>query len=168
MLGSLEEDRTINQSLTTPFLKEFKSTKSVDFVAKVLIVGDSRAGKTCLFRRFSDDLFNENYRKTGAVEFRHRYLHTRECKTKIQVWDCVSSASHISTQNKEIHRRSRVKFLQLSLSPRICWNHHSEEAVGTLSIWILLHHRSAGRLELETFSNHARLASEPFCLSFAK
>ena len=95
MLGSLEEDRTINQSLTTPFLKEFKSTKSVDFVAKVLIVGDSRAGKTCLFRRFSDDLFNENYRKTGAVEFRHRYLHTHECKTKIQVWDCVSSASHI-------------------------------------------------------------------------
>ena len=95
MLGTRDEDRNDHSFLTTPFLKEFKSTQSVDFVAKILIVGNSCSGKSCLFRRFSDDLFNENYRKTNSVEFRHRYLHTRDCKAKIQVWDCISTASHI-------------------------------------------------------------------------
>ena len=45
MLGSLDEDRTNQSFLTTPFLKEFKSNHSVDFLAKILIVGDSFAGK---------------------------------------------------------------------------------------------------------------------------
>ena len=47
MLGSLDEDRSNQSFLTTPFLKEFKSSQSVDFVAKILIVGDSFAGKVC-------------------------------------------------------------------------------------------------------------------------
>ena len=47
MLGSLNEDHTNQSFQTTPFLKEFKSTQSVDFIAKILIVGNSNAGKVC-------------------------------------------------------------------------------------------------------------------------
>jgi len=117
MLGSLDEnDSTI--SLNTPFLKEYKSSQEFKLLAKVLIVGDSRSGKSSLFRRFSDDLFSETYRATNSVEFRHRYITTSTARCKLQVWDCVSStSSHIMTSvYKGTHRTKYYNVQQISLN----------------------------------------------------
>jgi Ras-related protein Rab-8A len=91
MLGDLGEHAT-----HAPLLKE---ALSIDFdcILKVLIVGDSRVGKSQLFKRFADETFSDSHETTQSVEYRHRYIQfnssERAFKCKVQVWDCISSAS---------------------------------------------------------------------------
>lgn len=93
MLGSLDET-----NVKSPLLSAYNDAarnSSVDFdsICKVIIVGNSGVGKTSLFRRFSDDSFNAEHVSTDAVEFKHRYIDTLSSRCKVQVWDCVTSAS---------------------------------------------------------------------------
>lgn len=41
-----------------------------DFLAKIILVGDSGVGKTNLITKFCDDLFQENYVATIGVDFK--------------------------------------------------------------------------------------------------
>ena len=47
----------------------------------------------CSFLRFADETFNPSHEPTKSVEYRHRYIETSKYRCKVQVWDCVSSAS---------------------------------------------------------------------------
>lgn len=51
---------------------------SSDYLFKILLIGDSGVGKSCLLLRFADDNFNENFISTIGVDFvRRRNLHAR-------------------------------------------------------------------------------------------
>ena len=51
---------------------------SSDYLFKILLIGDSGVGKSCLLLRFADDNFNENFISTIGVDFvRRRHLHAR-------------------------------------------------------------------------------------------
>lgn len=43
--------------------------KKSDYRFKVVLVGDSAVGKSCLLLRFADDTFNESYISTIGVDF---------------------------------------------------------------------------------------------------
>lgn len=96
MLGSLDE---ANEN-TIPLLNAYGSRDSIatsvdyDIVCKVIIIGDSGVGKTCLFKRFNEDSFTEDHVPTTSVEFTHRFIDTLESRCKVQVWDCITSGSH--------------------------------------------------------------------------
>jgi len=58
-----------------------------DAAVKVVIIGNSSVGKTCLLTRYADNTFSTNYMNTIGVDFRIKTL-TVEGKTiKLQVWD---------------------------------------------------------------------------------
>ena len=88
MLGNLEE----SSNAATPLLRE-QSSVDFNFILKILVVGDSVCGKSQLFRRFADEAFEHSHTPTQSVEYRHRYIDTEENCCKVQLWDCVSSAS---------------------------------------------------------------------------
>eukprot|EP00602_Paraphysomonas_sp_CaronLab_P011511 CAMPEP_0185040448 /NCGR_PEP_ID=MMETSP1103-20130426/38507_1 /TAXON_ID=36769 /ORGANISM="Paraphysomonas bandaiensis, Strain Caron Lab Isolate" /LENGTH=229 /DNA_ID=CAMNT_0027579749 /DNA_START=52 /DNA_END=741 /DNA_ORIENTATION=+ len=79
-------------NVKTPLLREHTSV-DFDFILKVLIVGDSVVGKSQLFKRFAGEPFVEEHESTQTVEYRHRYIDTAKNRCKVQVWDCVSTAS---------------------------------------------------------------------------
>mmetsp|Transcript_19901 Transcript_19901/g.48387 ORF Transcript_19901/g.48387 Transcript_19901/m.48387 type:complete len:204 (+) Transcript_19901:50-661(+) len=58
-----------------------------DFLFKLLIIGDSGVGKSCLLLRFADDTYTESYISTIGVDFKIRTIELDEKTVKLQIWD---------------------------------------------------------------------------------
>lgn len=58
-----------------------------DHLFKILIIGDSGVGKSCLMLRFTDDTFNERQLATIGVDFKVKYLKENGKRLKLAVWD---------------------------------------------------------------------------------
>jgi small GTP-binding protein len=55
---------------------------------KMLVIGDSGVGKTCLLLRFSDNSFSTNHLATIGVDFKIKELTLSDGKQyKLQIWD---------------------------------------------------------------------------------
>ena len=56
---------------------------------KMIIIGNSGAGKTCLVRKFCKDTFNSNYTMTIGIEFESKDILINKEKIQLQIWDTV-------------------------------------------------------------------------------
>ena len=64
------------------------STKEVEFVFKILLLGDSEVGKSCFLMRYSDNVFVENYITTIGLDYKLKTVKLDNGKTiKVQLWD---------------------------------------------------------------------------------
>lgn len=61
--------------------------KSYDLLFKLLLIGDSGVGKTCLLFRFSDDAFNTTFISTIGIDFKIKTIELGGKKIKLQIWD---------------------------------------------------------------------------------
>lgn len=58
-----------------------------DYLFKLLLIGDSNAGKTAVLLRFADRSFTEAYISTIGVDFKIRTLELEGKVVKLQIWD---------------------------------------------------------------------------------
>jgi len=61
--------------------------KAYDYLFKLLLIGDSGVGKTCLLFRFSDDAFNTTFISTIGIDFKIKTVEVDGKKIKLQIWD---------------------------------------------------------------------------------
>ncbi|KAI3386270.1 hypothetical protein SNEBB_007612 [Seison nebaliae] len=61
--------------------------KQYDFLFKLLLIGDSGVGKTCILFRFSEDAFNSTFISTIGIDFKIRTIELDGKKIKLQIWD---------------------------------------------------------------------------------
>jgi len=61
--------------------------KDYDFLFKLVLIGDSGVGKSCLLLRFADDNFTDSYISTIGVDFRFRTINIDSKTVKLQIWD---------------------------------------------------------------------------------
>uniref|UniRef100_A0A3Q0SE42 Ras-related protein Rab-19 n=1 Tax=Amphilophus citrinellus TaxID=61819 RepID=A0A3Q0SE42_AMPCI len=58
-----------------------------DFLFKLILIGDSNVGKTCVVQNFKSGIFSEKQQNTIGVDFTVRTLDIEGRKVKMQVWD---------------------------------------------------------------------------------
>lgn len=63
---------------------------------KLIVVGDSGTGKSCLLHRFVEDTFSEDQTQTIGVEFGAKVVHLLGKKVKLQIWDTAGQERYKS------------------------------------------------------------------------
>jgi len=58
-----------------------------DYLVKLLLIGDSGVGKSCLLLRFSDDSFTTSFITTIGIDFKIRTIELDGKRIKLQIWD---------------------------------------------------------------------------------
>lgn len=61
--------------------------RDYDYLFKLVLIGDSCVGKSCLLLRFADDSFTDSYISTIGVDFRFRTVQIGDLRVKLQIWD---------------------------------------------------------------------------------
>ena len=63
------------------------SNKPFDVLVKLLLIGDSGVGKSCLLLRYSDDKFTTSFITTIGIDFKIKTIRLDNKKVKMQIWD---------------------------------------------------------------------------------
>lgn len=61
--------------------------KSYDLLLKLIIIGDSSVGKSCLLLRFTEDNFPTSHMPTIGIDFKIKIVSVGGKRVKLQVWD---------------------------------------------------------------------------------
>ena len=78
---------TISNSFSSISKEKTNLSKHYDDLFKLVIIGDSGVGKSCILLRFADDTLTDNYYSTIGVDFRFKCVDIGERKCKLQIWD---------------------------------------------------------------------------------
>jgi len=77
-----------------------RKTDAYDFMVKVLILGDSAVGKTCILNRFCDDSFGPSAGlSTVGVDLKYKTLECQGKRVKLQIWDTAGQEKFRSIVN---------------------------------------------------------------------
>ncbi len=58
-----------------------------DYLIKLIVIGDSGVGKTCLLMRFADDSFTNSHISTIGIDFKIKPVTVDGKTVKLQIWD---------------------------------------------------------------------------------
>lgn len=76
-----------------------------DILFRVIIVGDTGVGKSCILLRFSENTFNEQHNVTIGVEFGSKQIEIGTTSVKLQIWDTAGQESFRSI-TRSFYRRA--------------------------------------------------------------
>ncbi len=62
-------------------------TNKYDYLFKLLIIGESGVGKTCLLLQFTEGSFTTNHLTTIGIDFKIKIINLEEKQIKLQIWD---------------------------------------------------------------------------------
>lgn len=66
-----------------------------EYLFKLLIIGDVAVGKSCILKRFAENVFDSKHQSTIGVDFKTKKLNLRGKSVKLQIWDTGSYIFYI-------------------------------------------------------------------------
>jgi len=102
-------------------------SKAYDYLFKLLLIGDSGVGKTCVLFRFSDDAFNSTFISTIGIDFKIRTIELDEKKIKLQIWD---------TAGQERFRTITTAYYRGAMGILLLYDITNEKSFDNIKTWI--------------------------------
>ncbi|KAJ8262040.1 hypothetical protein GJAV_G00161400 [Gymnothorax javanicus] len=88
-----------------------------DFLFKIILIGDSNVGKTCVVQSFKTGMFAEKQQNTIGVDFTVRTLDIEGKKVKMQVWD-TAGQERFRTITQSYYRSAHGAMITYDLTRR--------------------------------------------------
>ncbi|XP_061604410.1 ras-related protein Rab-37-like isoform X2 [Phyllopteryx taeniolatus] len=86
--GSLTQKQSKNGTSKYVLERCASINEYYDIAFKVMLLGDSSVGKTCILLRFKDGAFvGGNFIATVGIDFRNKVVDVDNLKVKLQIWD---------------------------------------------------------------------------------
>lgn len=101
--------------------------KTYDFLFKLLLIGDSGVGKTCILVRFSEDAFNSTFISTIGIDFKIRTVEIDGKKIKLQIWD---------TAGQERFRTITTAYYRGAMGIMLVYDVTNEKSFENIRNWI--------------------------------
>jgi small GTP-binding protein len=110
------------------------SLNNFDFIFKIIIVGNSGVGKTCLLERLVDDRFSSDFATTIGVDFKLYVMNLDNKVVKLQLWD---------TAGQERFRGITNSFYRGSNGILLCFDVTQRATFEGLDTWVSQIHQYA-------------------------
>ena len=98
------------------------ASSDFDLLFKVLLIGDSGTGKSCLLIRFAEDIFSDNYISTIGVDFKIKTIEIEGKTVKMQVWD-TAGQERFRTITASYYRGSNGVIIVYDVTDRESFDH---------------------------------------------
>mmetsp|Transcript_22852 Transcript_22852/g.23800 ORF Transcript_22852/g.23800 Transcript_22852/m.23800 type:complete len:240 (+) Transcript_22852:13-732(+) len=98
-----------------------------DLSFKIIVIGDSGVGKSCLTMRATKNLFDNNYNATVGFEFFTFNTRINNQVVKLQVWD---------TCGQEIYRSLITNFYRNSSLAIMVYSIDNKESFDNIDVWL--------------------------------
>uniref|UniRef100_A0A3B3RVG2 Zgc:171927 n=1 Tax=Paramormyrops kingsleyae TaxID=1676925 RepID=A0A3B3RVG2_9TELE len=92
-----------------------------DYLFKLLLIGDSGVGKSCLLLRFADDTYTESYISTIGVDFKIRTIELEGKTVKLQIWD-TAGQERFRTITSSYYRGAHGIIIHLNHPSKMSFN----------------------------------------------
>ncbi|XP_056152186.1 ras-related protein Rab-15-like [Lampris incognitus] len=96
--------------------------KQYDVLLRLLILGDTGVGKTCLLRRFTEQEFHPSHISTIGVDFKMKTLEIDGVKVRVQIWDTAGQERY-HTITKQYYRRAQGIILVYDVTDQPSFQH---------------------------------------------
>merc|ERR1711934_937362 len=111
------------------------AAEECDHRFKLLLIGDSGVGKSCLLLRYADDTYTESYISTLGVDFRMVTLELGGESIKLQIWD-TAGQERFRTITSNYYRGANGIVIVFSVT--------EEESFNSVARWLAEIERNVG------------------------
>ncbi|XP_064595726.1 ras-related protein Rab-8A-like [Liolophura sinensis] len=101
--------------------------KPFDYLIKLLLIGDSGVGKTCILCRFADDSYNSTYITTIGIDFKVKTIELDGKRIKLQIWD---------TAGQERFRTITTAYYRGAMGILLVYDITSEKSFDDIKEWM--------------------------------
>ncbi|XP_005993738.1 ras-related protein Rab-19 [Latimeria chalumnae] len=113
-----------------------------DYLFKIILIGDSNVGKTCVVHHFKTGYFVEKQQNTIGVDFTVRSLEIEGKKVKLQVWD-TAGQERFQTITQSYYRSAHGAIIAYDITRRVSFESvthwlHEVEKFGAANVILML------------------------------
>ncbi|XP_073094448.1 ras-related protein Rab-19 isoform X2 [Manis javanica] len=116
--------------------------ENFDYLFKIILIGDSNVGKTCVVQHFKSGVYTETQQNTIGVDFTVRSLEIDGKKVKMQVWD-TAGQERFRTITQSYYRSAHAAIIAYDLTRQSTFESiphwiHEIEKYGAANLVIML------------------------------
>ena len=107
-----------------------------DYLFKILVIGETAVGKTCLLLRYTDNTFNVGHLATIGIDFKIKEVDIEGKNVKLQIWD---------TAGQERFKNITASYYRGGNGILVVYDITDRESFNNLNSWLIEIEKSANK-----------------------